>query len=485
MTDASDMDLVREFARSHSEAAFAELVRRHVSLVFSVARRCTTSDGDAEDVAQAVFALLARKAAGLRASTVVTGWLYETTRHTAATVRRTNVRRQFREQEAYMQSTLTDGNTAADWQRLAPQLEDAMSQLGEGDRTLLALRFYENKSGPEAAALLGIGEAAAHKRTARALEKLRKCFHRRGLALSATAIAGAISANAVQSAPAGLAAALTTAALSGTAIKVTALMAATKGIALTTLQKSVITVALAATLGAGIYEAREAAQARAEVRRLQQQQAPLAGQILALQKERNQATNLVARLSDELAGGKNHNLDLLRLRGEVGVLRRQIEEQTAGAGGQAQALAEKLSAQAEFVRDDDARTGRATMIAAALMNYVYGKSGQLPEDFTEVTNAYYGIYPKQLVKSDGLSDFEFFNWGTEVMNHDQRGATLIPELADRLLVFREKVARQAPDGNWYRIYNLGLHQKVVSVTTSDGNFDAWETANTYSPPANQ
>lgn len=55
MTDALGMDLVREYARHHSEAAFAELVRWHLGLVYSVARRCTASDSDAQDVAQAVF----------------------------------------------------------------------------------------------------------------------------------------------------------------------------------------------------------------------------------------------------------------------------------------------------------------------------------------------------------------------------------------------------------------------------------------------
>src|ERR1019366_6690013 len=187
MPDVLDMDLLREFARDHSEAAFTELVRRHLNLVYSIARRCTDTDGDAQDVTQAVFVILARK--------VLTGGLYETTRYTAACVQRTNARRHAREQEAYMQSTLADTDTADAWSRLAPHLEAAMSQLGERDRTLLALRFYENKSGPEAAVLLGLREAAVHKRTARALEKLRKFFTRRGVALSAAAIAGAVSAN--------------------------------------------------------------------------------------------------------------------------------------------------------------------------------------------------------------------------------------------------------------------------------------------------
>ena len=204
MPDANDMELVREFARHHSEAAFTELVRRHINLVYSVARRCTGNDGDAQDVTQAVFIILARKAATLRKKTLLTGWLYETTRFTAARLLRTNARRHAREQEAYMQSTLTEADNAAVWEKLSPHLEAAMDKLNAADRALLVLRFYENKSGPEAAALLGIREDAAHKRVARAIEKLRKFFAQRGVTLTATAIAGAVSANSVQAAPVAL-----------------------------------------------------------------------------------------------------------------------------------------------------------------------------------------------------------------------------------------------------------------------------------------
>jgi RNA polymerase sigma factor (sigma-70 family) len=320
------MDLVREFARNHSEAAFTELVRRHLNLVYSVARRCTGSDSDAQDVTQAVFVILARKAPRLRARTVLTGWLYETTRYTAACLQRTNARRHAREQEAYMQSTLTAADTADAWSRLAPHLEAAMAQLGERDRTLLALRFYENKSGPEAAALLGIREAAAHKRTARALEKLRKFFSRRGVALSATAIAGAVSANSVQAAPAGLAAAIAAAALSGTTITTTAFIAATKAIAMTTLQKIAVTAALTVSVGVGIYQAKENAKARAEVRTLQQQQMPLVEQNQQLQREYNETTNQMAALRADIERLNKNKNELLKLRGEVTLLRRQKNE---------------------------------------------------------------------------------------------------------------------------------------------------------------
>jgi RNA polymerase sigma factor (sigma-70 family) len=127
MPDAHDMDLIREFARANSEAAFTELVRRHLNLVYSVARRCTGTDGDAQDVTQAVFIILARKAGSLREKTLLTGWLYETTRFAAARLLRTNARRQVREQEAYMQSILNEADSAAVWEKLSPYLETGIS----------------------------------------------------------------------------------------------------------------------------------------------------------------------------------------------------------------------------------------------------------------------------------------------------------------------------------------------------------------------
>jgi len=213
MPDANDMELVRNYTRQNSESAFAELVRRHINLVYSVAMRFTGNPGDAEDVTQAVFILLARKAAGLSDRTALTGWLYETTRLTAAGFLRSQNRRRKWEQEACMQSNLNAPETDNLWRQLAPHLEAAMSRLGERDRMLLALRFYENKTGAEAASLMGIREEAAHKRTARALEKLQRFFAQRGVDSTTAIIASEISANSIQTAPAALAKSVTAVAL--------------------------------------------------------------------------------------------------------------------------------------------------------------------------------------------------------------------------------------------------------------------------------
>src|SRR3954463_854385 len=119
MPESTDHEWLAEFARSESEEAFASLVARYVNLVYSTALRYTNNLHHAEEVTQAVFIILARKAGKLSSRVVLSGWLYQTTRLTAANFTKSEMRRQGREQEAYMQSTLNEPEAAA-WQQIAP-----------------------------------------------------------------------------------------------------------------------------------------------------------------------------------------------------------------------------------------------------------------------------------------------------------------------------------------------------------------------------
>src|SRR5262249_5720833 len=114
-----------------------------------------------------------------------------------------------REQEASMQSALND-TPSETWEKLAPLLDEAMASLGDTDRNVVALRYFENRTAQEIAARLKMNEEAAQKRATRALEKLQRYLQQRGISSSASAIAGAISTNSVQAPPAALAAAATT-----------------------------------------------------------------------------------------------------------------------------------------------------------------------------------------------------------------------------------------------------------------------------------
>ncbi len=145
MPDVSDMELLRDYDRQGSEEAFAALVQRHLNLVFSVALRRVGIAAQAEEITQAVFIILARKAANLRPDTVLEGWLHETTRLTSSSFLRGERRRQWREQEAYMQSTLQESTDPLIWKQLAPLLDEAMAKLGTKDRDAVMLRFFKEK----------------------------------------------------------------------------------------------------------------------------------------------------------------------------------------------------------------------------------------------------------------------------------------------------------------------------------------------------
>ena len=217
MTD--DMELARAYARNHSEEAFATLVSRHVNLVYSVALRQVHDTHLAEEVTQAAFIILARKAGALGAKTILSAWLCRTAQYAAADALKTQRRRQRREQEMHMETDFSQAEPEATvWTDIAPLLDTAMGQLGEKDHSAIVLRFFEGKDLKQVGAALGVSPNAAKTRVSRALEKLRGFFTKRGITLSAAALAGAVSAHSVQAAPIGLATSVTAAAVKGTTV---------------------------------------------------------------------------------------------------------------------------------------------------------------------------------------------------------------------------------------------------------------------------
>ena len=325
MHQLDDNALLREFAERGSEPAFAALVARHLNKVHSVALRHTRNPHQAEEITQAVFVLLARKAGELHRHAVLSGWLYQTARLTAVTQIRGDIRRAQREQEALMQ-TLTNENESELWPQIAPLLDDAMAGLNETDRHAIVLRYFDGQSMKEVGAALGASEDAVKVRVNRAVEKLRKFFTQRGVTLSAAVLTTAISANAVQAAPAGLAAAVTAAALSGAALTTSTVLATTKIIAMTTLQKTLITATVAVLAGAGIYEAKQAANARDEVQTLSQAQAPLAAELEKLRAENKHLANVVTETREQKKLTESQFNELLKLRGQVGQAHTAVQE---------------------------------------------------------------------------------------------------------------------------------------------------------------
>ena len=227
MTD--DMDLVQAYVARKSEQAFETLVARHVNLVYSTALRQTRDPHLAEEITQAVFIILARKADSLGARTILPAWLYRTAIFASADALKSKRRRAQRELAAHLQSETLSAETDSAWNLISPLLDKALIQLGETDRQAVLLHFFQQKTFAEIGGSLGLSEDSARKRTRRALEKLRKIFSKNGFHSPTSILAGAISTCSVQAAPAALAKSVTVVALAKGATASTSTLTLIKG----------------------------------------------------------------------------------------------------------------------------------------------------------------------------------------------------------------------------------------------------------------
>ncbi len=198
-----DAQLLREYAEHQSEAAFAELLGRHLNLVYSTAMRRVGDAHLANDVVQTVFIELARKPWSVRDAGTLAGWLYRAAGHVASNILRSETRRRRRETEAMGMNAKND--THPIWQRLAPFLEESIDTLSTTEQNAVVLRFFEGKSLREVGQALSMTEDAAQKRVSRALDRMRVQLVR-GVTVSCVSMAAALATHSVQAAPVGLAA---------------------------------------------------------------------------------------------------------------------------------------------------------------------------------------------------------------------------------------------------------------------------------------
>ena len=305
---ADDSELLRRYVGTRDEAAFAELVRRYLNLVYFAALRQVGGDAHrAEDVTQNVFTLLARKASALTRHQTLAGWLHTTTRFAASEALRTERRRLAREQEAHtMHELSTDPAANADWEQLRPVIDEALNDLGDADREAVLLRFFANLPFAEMGAKLNLSENTARMRVERALEKLRALLSRRGLTSTSVALSAALAEQAAAAAPSALAATVTGAALAGTGAVgagAATFMASIK------LQLGVAGALVAAgTIGA-IIQSQANATLRVEIATLHRQTAAVAGLRAEIQR--------LGQRTAEVEALRRDDAEFARLRDEV------------------------------------------------------------------------------------------------------------------------------------------------------------------------
>ncbi len=256
-SDLSDKELLQRFAGQHEETAFDALVQRHGPMVLGVCRRVLNHEHDAEDAFQAVFLVLARKAASIRWRTAVGPWLYEVAYRIAMKARTRSLRR--REQEAKAE-TIVHEDAVGDMtlRELQAVLDEELHRLPERYRAPLVLCYLEGKTREEAAEQLGWTLGMVRGRLERGRHALRARLARRSLPLSAVVLAAALTGNAARAAvPAGLSQATVAAGLhfntgnAATGLISTQAMSLAKGV-LNTMYLAKLKLAAAVILAIGI-----------------------------------------------------------------------------------------------------------------------------------------------------------------------------------------------------------------------------------------
>lgn len=457
-----DTDLLRRYAQHGSEAAFGELVARHLNLVYSTALRILNGDKHlACDVAQSVFTDLARKGLQLcdradrgtnteATACLISGWLYTSTRFAAAKVVRAEQTRRKHEQKAYAMKEPVHGEPVEpDWAQLRPVLDDAMGVLNEVDRGALLLRFFEGKDLRTVGSALGLSEDAARMRISRALDKLRELLAKRGVTTTAGALSVTLAAKVVEAAPVGLVATITGASLSAGALTTST---PTLGLQLMVSIKSKIALValVAGCIGSPLIIQRTA------INRLRVENGTLRAQLSAAQAIQSSPQTNAADFT-ETARIRSQEAELLRLRGEVTRLRadaaRTRQQPTA------QANTSPRSPSVDTVGGYEMYTGDLlgphhsdTIKMMKTVGMALRRLEQDPAISADVRAMPFSQDNElrtELKKSISLPDEEWNQFEVLVPSLD----VLTQNKSDSgLIVARSKDSIQTPDGRWVRVY---------------------------------
>lgn len=465
---STDASLLERFVEEHSEAAFAELVHRHVDLVHSAALRQVAGDAHkAQDVTQAVFGELARKASGLVGHRCLAGWLYTTARHIASRLQRTEARRAARENASLaMKDSSTDPESEAIWHEIGPVLDEAMQELGEKDREAVILRYFQSKPLSEIGTALRLNENAARMRVERALEKLRRHLSRKGIKSSASLLGTALAANAVSTAPSSLAAVVVGPALAGAASAAPTMLSILHFMTVSQLKTTIAAVAILGTTTGLIVSHRTNHKLHEQVESLRVE----ASDVEQLRTDNKRLGQLEIDQA-ELDRLRGQSSELLRLRGEVGRLKQQLASIPTPALPQPTAPKVMETALTDEQRRETAKNlGMAKMTltrvwGTALLAYA-AANGKFPEQLAEVQD-YLPAIPEEVNFLLGLSSPSDF----ELVFHGSLSDVKHPE---RTIIMREKEPFNfQEDGTASRTYLFADgHSEVHNAR--NGDFESWE-----------
>jgi RNA polymerase sigma factor (sigma-70 family) len=312
--------LLAAYAATGSETAFRELATRYVDLVYSAVVRLVNGDTHlAEDVVQTVFADLARLAGSLPREVMLGGWLHRHTCFVTGKTLRAERRRLARERQAVEMNALED-HSAANLALVAPILDDAINQLGAEDRTAILLRYFEQHDFATVGAAVGSNEDAARKRVGRALQKLELLLKRRGVTLSASALAATLATQAVTAAPAGMALSISSVALAGAASSGGVTLTIIKIMSMTKLKIVIVGAIVVAGVGIPLVMHQQSQNKLRAANEALRQKSEEVNQ-LAAEKER--LASLAARATPAQPSANDPSREVLKLRGEVGRLRQE------------------------------------------------------------------------------------------------------------------------------------------------------------------
>jgi RNA polymerase sigma factor (sigma-70 family) len=477
-----DNELLRQYATAKSESAFAELIARHVNLVYSAALRQTGGDIHlAHDVAQSVFTDLARKAASLLDRESLSSWLYTSAHFAANKMVRTEIRRRQRE-EQFMREPVPDTPQEADWEKLRPLLDAAMHGLKESDREAILLRYFENRPYAEVGAKFGLNENAARLRVERALEKLRALLAKRAITTT-SALAAAISTNAIQAAPANFVTTLTTASLTAsgktTSLTLLKIMTAAK------LKFSLGALAIAGAATLFIAQHNSAKTANTENDQLRQH-------IKKLESDADAFSNRLTTASDAKSLSADQFAELLKLRGEVSSLRSQAAEAAKIIAQNAEKSQTSTDTNNLVMQENKLRKrtldAAHSLADAAVWRYADRHNGRFPTNWDQVKEDYEISARLGLAPGTVMPDTEAeFTWATNEYEFTYQGSTkdlLALTNGYDMIVIREKQPWQRSDGAWMKSYGFADGHGQLIKEPPEG-FAAWESQRMAPQPTNQ